>query len=60
MPVAEINRLLAERPQVVGIAVAGMPPGSPGMDIEGFEDDPFDVVSFDADGTTELFATYPK
>jgi len=60
VPVAEINRLLAERPQVVGIAVAGMPPGSPGMDIEGFEDDPFDVVSFDADGTTELFATYPK
>lgn len=60
MPVAEINRLLAERPQVVGIAVAGMPPGSPGMDIEGFEDDPFDVVSFTADGATELFASYPK
>jgi hypothetical protein len=39
VPVAEINRLLAERPQVIGIAVAGMPPGSPGMDIEGFEND---------------------
>jgi hypothetical protein len=60
VPVAEINRLLVERPPVIGIAVAGMPPGSPGMDIEGFEDDPFDVITFDADGMTTIFASYPK
>jgi hypothetical protein len=60
VPIAEINRLLSERPQVVGVAVAGMPPGSPGMDIEGFEDDPFDVITFDADGMTTIFASYPK
>jgi hypothetical protein len=60
VPVAEINRLLVERPAVIGIAVAGMPPGSPGMDIEGFEDDPFDVVTFDAGGMTTIFASYPK
>jgi hypothetical protein len=60
VPVAEINRLLAERPQVIGIAVAGMPPGSPGMDIEGFENDPFDVITFDADGMTAIYASYPK
>jgi hypothetical protein len=60
VPSAEINRLLTERPDVAGIAVAGMPPGSPGMDIAGFENDPYHVVSFSEDGEIELFASYPK
>jgi hypothetical protein len=60
VPAAEIMRLLSERPDVIGIAVAGMPPGSPGMDVEGYEDDPFDVVAFGADGTTDVYASYPK
>lgn len=59
VPVREIERLLTERPDVIGIAVPGMPPGSPGMDVEGFENDPFDVVTFNAAGETELFASYP-
>jgi hypothetical protein len=59
VPVDEIKRLLEERPNVMGIAVAGMPPGSPGMDIAGFENDPFDVVAFDEMGNQTLFAIYP-
>ena len=60
MPAAEIVRLLQEKPDVLGIAVAGMPPASPGMDVAGFEDDPYEVVTFAADGTIEVYASYPK
>jgi hypothetical protein len=59
VPVREIERLLTERPDVIGIAVPGMPPGSPGMEVEGFGSEPFDVVTFSASGTPELFASYP-
>ncbi len=57
VPAAEIERLLAERPDVVGIAVAGMPAGSPGMG--GSSTEPYDVVTFDASGQTEIYASYP-
>lgn len=60
VPVAEINRLLRERPEIIGLAVAGMPPGSPGMDIAGFENDPYDVIAFNAQGNQEIFSRYPK
>ena len=60
VPAEEIIRLLEEKPNVIGIAVAGMPPGSPGMDIDGFEKDPYDVVTFTNDGVIEVFSSYPK
>ncbi|MGD2159441.1 MAG: DUF411 domain-containing protein [Anaerolineales bacterium] len=60
VPVDEIERLLTERPDIVGLAVAGMPPGSPGMDIGEITQEPFDVIAFDEDGNTEVFASYPK
>jgi hypothetical protein len=60
VPITEIERMLTERPDISGIGVAGMPPGSPGMDIEGFETDPYDVVSFDENGVIEVYASYPK
>ena len=60
VPVSEINRLLAERPDIVGIAVPGMPIGSPGMEIEGYAPESFDVIAFDKSGNTELFASYSK
>lgn len=44
VPVAALQRLLDERPQAVGLAVPGMPAGSPGM--EGGEPEVFDVVIF--------------
>jgi hypothetical protein len=36
-----------------------MPVGSPGMETEDFDSEPFDVVTFTATGETELFASYP-
>jgi len=59
VPAAEIIRLLEEKPDVIGIAVADMPPGSPGMDVVGFENYPYDVVIFSQDGTVEVYASYP-
>lgn len=59
VPVSEIERLLDERPNVIGIAVPGMPPGSPGMEVEGLEFGTFDVIAFDWSGNTEVFASYP-
>lgn len=60
VPVEEINKLLSERPQVLGIGVPGMPAGSPGMEIDGFDTEPFQVVTFDEDGIQDIIASYPK
>lgn len=51
MPVAAVQRLLAERPRVLGLSVPGMPAGSPGMEIEGEPMEPFEVFAFLADGS---------
>ena len=57
VPVADIERLLADRPAgVTGLAVAGMPMGSPGM--EGGRTDHYDVLSIDHGGNTAVFASY--
>lgn len=58
VPVEEINRLLAERPDIAGLAVAGMPIGSPGMEVDGAADQPYDVMAFNKDGSMEVFASY--
>ena len=60
VPASEIVRLLDEGPDVVGIGVGGMPPGSPGMDLVGFENDPYDVVTFSENGDLEIYSSYPK
>jgi hypothetical protein len=60
VPMAEIEQLLAERPDIVGLSVPGMPVGSPGMEVEGHEAEPFDVIAWDKSGKTEVFASYPK
>lgn len=59
VPVSEIARLLEERPDIIGIAVPGMPPGSPGMEVDGLAFGTFDVVAFDWSGGTEIFSSYP-
>ncbi len=58
VPAREVKRLLAERPDAVGLAVPGMPIGSPGMEV-GDTRDPYDVLLIKKDGTTEVFAHYP-
>lgn len=60
VPVAEIERLLAERPEIIGLGVIGMPPGSPGMEAGNLTEGVFDVISFDKSGNTTIFASYPK
>lgn len=57
VPADVIDRLLAERPTVVGIGVPGMPIGAPGMEAPGGRAEPFQVLSFDRDGRTQVFAT---
>lgn len=59
VPVADILRLLSERPRHVrGIAVSGMPLGSPGMEAPGGARQAFDVVAFHADGSRSVYARY--
>ena len=58
VPVEDFERLLSERPEILGIAVAGMPVNSPGMEFAGAASEPFDVVAFDAEGNTYIFASY--
>jgi hypothetical protein len=60
VPATEVKRLLKERPRVAGIAVAGMPAGSPGMEMPGVDAQPYYVVSFDRGGKVDVFATYPR
>jgi hypothetical protein len=55
VPVAAVQRLLAERPPVLGLAVPGMPLGSPGMEVEGEPAEPYDVIAFSADGRRSVF-----
>ena len=57
VPAEAIKRLLAERPKVIGLAVAGMPVGSPGMEVPGQAPDIYDVVVFSA-GRQNVFARY--
>jgi hypothetical protein len=57
VPVADIRRLLKERPDAVGLAVPGMPYGSPGMGPES-ERDAYDVFLIRRDGRTEVFSHY--
>ena len=58
VPAADIRRLLAERPEVVGLAVPGMPIGSPGMELPGVAAEPYEVLSFDASGNIRTFAKH--
>jgi hypothetical protein len=61
VPVAEIQRLLAERPaDIVGLAVPGMPIGSPGMDVAGAEVQAYDVIAWTGSGETKVYASYPQ
>ena len=58
VPPADIKRLLKERPAVAGLAVPGMPIGSPGMEVQGVAQQPYKVVAFTRDGKTQVFASY--
>lgn len=55
VPADVIRKMLAERPEVEGLGVRGMPVGSPGME-QGWKKEPYAVLSFDERGQTSVFA----
>jgi hypothetical protein len=57
VPAGAISRLLAERPAAKGLAVPGMPVGSPGMEVEGAAPETYDVILF-GPGGQRPFARY--
>jgi len=58
VPAADIRRLVAGKSKLQGLAVPGMPPGSPGMAPAGEPIQGFDVVAFSTSGTPSTFARY--
>lgn len=58
VPALDVTRLLEEKPDIAGLAVPGMPLGSPGMEVDGADDQPYDVIAFSEDGSMEVFASY--
>ncbi len=59
VPAAEVKRLLSSKPKAIGLAVPGMPPSAPGMDVPERKD-PYQVLLIDAAGQSSVFASYPK
>lgn len=57
VPAEDVKRLLTSRPAVKGIAVPGMPIGSPGME-QGTTKHPYSVLTFDEEGRTTVFARH--
>ena len=57
VPVEDIERLLKQRPEAIGLSAPGMPVGSPGMEM-GSERDAYDVVLILKDGSSKLWSSY--
>jgi hypothetical protein len=58
VPAGDIRRLLKERPEAAGLAVPGMPPRTPGMAQPGESEGGYEVLAFQYDGSTKLFASH--
>ncbi len=59
VPAADVKRLLVAKPKALGLAVPGMPPSAPGMDVPG-RNGPYDVLLIASDGQATVFASYPR
>jgi hypothetical protein len=57
VPAEDIQRMLKEKPAIAGIAVGGMPVGSPGME-QGGTRQPFNTMAFTKDGKKTVFARH--
>ena len=57
VPADVMTRLLQERPAILGLAVPGMPVGSPGMEIPGHPAERYNILAFDRHGKTDIFAS---
>jgi hypothetical protein len=62
VPAREVHRLLKEAPKAIGLAVPGMPVGSPGMDapLYGGRKDPYDVLLVFQDGSNRVYQSYHR
>lgn len=60
VPASDVKRMLKERPAIAGIAVPGMPAGSPGMEVPGIKAPAYQVLSFDKRGQTRVFAQHGR
>jgi hypothetical protein len=58
VPAADVQRLLREKPAVTGLAVPGMPIGSPGMEVPNMTPQKYDVIAFDKQGQLKVFASH--
>ncbi len=59
VPAGDIKRLIAEKPKARGIAVPGMPLGSPGMEMPDGRTQPYEVALVGGDGSSETFSRHP-
>lgn len=60
VPATDVTRLLAERPEAVGLAVPGMPMGSPGMEAPGGRKQPFDTLLVLRGGQTRVWERHGR
>ena len=58
VPAADVQRLLKDRPAVLGLAVPGMPIGSPGMEVPNVKAQAYQVMSFDKQGALKVFSSH--
>lgn len=58
VPADDVRRFLAESPDAAGIAVPGMPVGSPGMEVPGQPAAAYDVMAFDRDGSARVYVRH--
>ena len=58
VPHGAIRRLLSDRPDAAGLAVPGMPVGSPGMEMDGHEPDSYDVLLISREGHAAPFMRF--
>ncbi len=56
VPAEDIRKLLAQKPNAAGLAAPGMPASSPGMAVPGEPHEAYDVLLFQRDGKSEVFA----
>ncbi len=56
VPADVVEKMLREKPDIAGITVPGMPIGSPGMEVEGRPADRYDILAFDKNGETTVYA----
>lgn len=57
VPAEDVKRLIAEKPDAIGLSVPDMPIGSPGMEMDG-RTEPYDVLLIAKDGSSGVFAKH--